>query len=100
MTALAPATRPSDESLVGSYFRNTGLNERQAFCLFSAAIKDDEALIDEIVKSLYVEMKSFDRDRADDTIEIVVDRDPSAAARFRVLLKDMRTRRALRPVFA
>jgi hypothetical protein len=100
MTALAPAIRPTDESFFGSYFRNTGLNERQAFCLFSAAVKDDETLIDEIVESLYAEMKAFDRDRADDTIEIVVDRDPSAAARLRALLKDMLTRSALRPLLA
>ncbi len=100
MTAPITAISPSNESLFGSYFRNTGLNERQAFCLFSAAIKDDEALIDEIVKTLYIEMKAFDRDRADDTIEIVVDRDPSAAARFRALLRDMWTRRVLRPSFA
>jgi cobalamin biosynthesis protein CbiG len=96
--------RRSDESFFESYFRKTGLKERQVFCLFSAAVKDDETLIDEIVEILYAEMKAFDRERADDTIEIVVDRDPSAAARFRALLKDMwtrsATRRALRAKFA
>jgi hypothetical protein len=92
--------RLPDESFFENYFRKTGLKERHVFRLFKAALKNDERLIDDIVASLYAEMKAFDRERADDTIEIVVDHDPSAAARFRALLKDMWPRKALRPQFA
>ena len=72
-----------------SFFRASGLNEAQVFRLFKAALKDDDALIDALIHKLYFEMKVFDRRRADDTIELVVDRDRSAPSIFRSLLDDV-----------
>jgi hypothetical protein len=75
-------------------FRHTGLTELQAVRLFKAAIKDHDSLVDAIVEKVYVAMKTFDRERAHDAVELVVDRDQAAASRLRSLLEEMQTRRA------
>jgi len=71
----------------------TGLNEFQVVRLFKCAVKDDDALVDAIVEKLYGTMKDFDAGRAKQTVELLVDRDTTAASKFRALLDDVWPRR-------
>ena len=61
----------------------------QVFRLFKCAVKDDDTLVDAIVERLYRKMNEFDRDRAEDAVELIVDRDAAAQSRFRALLNDL-----------
>ena len=63
--------------------------ESQIFRLFKCALKDDDTLVDAIVERLYRKMKELDLERAEDTIELIVDRDVAAGSRFRALLNDL-----------
>ncbi len=74
-------------------FCRTGLTELQALRLFKAAIKDDDSLVDAIVEKVYVAMKAFDRERARDAVELVVDRAEAAPSRLQCLLEEMQTKR-------
>lgn len=67
----------------------TCLDKSQVFRLFRCAVKDDDTLVDAIVEGLYRKMKEFDRDRAEDMVEMIVDRDAAAELRFRALLNDL-----------
>jgi hypothetical protein len=67
----------------------TCLDESQVFRLFKCAVKDDDTLVDAIVERLYRKMNEFDRDRAEDTVGLIVDRDAAAESRFRALLNDL-----------
>jgi hypothetical protein len=67
----------------------TGLDESQIFRLFKCAVKDDDTLIDAVVERLYRKMKESDLERAEDTVELIVDRDVAAGSRFRALLNDL-----------
>ena len=67
----------------------TSLNEFQVFRLFKCAVKDDDTLVDAIVEKLYGTMKDFDAGRAKQTVELVVDRDATAASKLRALLDDL-----------
>jgi len=67
----------------------SGLNEFQNFRLFECAVKDDDPLVDAVVEKLYRMMKEFDASRAEDTVELIVDRDATAGSKFRVLLADL-----------
>jgi hypothetical protein len=71
-----------------------GLTEAQVFRLFKCAVKDDDGLVDAIVERLYCSMKEFDANRADDTVELIVDRDTTAGSKFSALLDDLWTRRS------
>jgi hypothetical protein len=67
----------------------TGLDESQIFRLFKCAVKDDDTLVDAIVERLYRKMKELDLERAEDAVELIVDRDVAAGSRFRALLNDL-----------
>ncbi len=67
----------------------TGLDESQVFRLFKCAVKDDDTLVDAIVERLYRKMKELDLKRAEDTVELIVDRDTAAGLRFKALLNDL-----------
>ena len=67
----------------------TGLNEFHVVCLFKCAVKDDDTLVDAIVEKLYGTMKDFDARRAKQTVELIVDRDTTAASKLRALLDDL-----------
>jgi hypothetical protein len=71
----------------------TGLNEFHVVRLFKFAVKDDDALVDAIVEKLYGTMKDFDAGRAKQTVALIVDRDTTAASKFRSLLDDLLPRR-------
>ena len=67
----------------------TGLNEFHVVRLFKCAVKDDDTLVDAIVEKLYGTMKDFDAGRAKQTVELIVDRDTTAASKLRALLDDL-----------
>ena len=67
----------------------TGLNEFQVVRLFMCAVKDDDTLVDAIVEKLYGTMKDFDVGRAKQTVELIVDRDTTAASKLTALLDDL-----------
>jgi hypothetical protein len=71
----------------------TGLNEFQVVRLFKCVVMDDDTLVDAIVEKLYGTMKDFDAGRAKQTVELIVDRDMTAASKFRALLDDLWPRR-------
>ena len=72
----------------------TSLTEFQVVRLFKCAVKDDGTLVDAIVEKLYNTMKDFDAGRAKKTVELIVDRDTTAASKFKTLLDDLWPRRA------
>jgi hypothetical protein len=69
------------------------LNELHIVRLFKCAVKDDDTLVDAIVEKLYGTMKDFDAGRAKKAVELIVDRDSTAASKFRALLDDLWPRR-------
>jgi hypothetical protein len=71
----------------------SGLNEFQVFRLFKCAVKDDDSLFDAMVERLYGAMKDFDAERAEHAVELVVDRDATAASKFGALLEELLPRR-------
>ena len=71
-----------------------GLSELQVVRLLKCAVKDDDTLVDAIVEKLYGIMKDFDAGRAKQTVELIVDRDTTAASQLRALLDELWPRRA------
>jgi hypothetical protein len=49
----------------------------------------DDTLVDAIVEKLYGTMKNFDAGRTKETVELIVDRDTTAASRLSALLDDL-----------
>ena len=70
------------------------LNEFHVVRPFKYAVKDDDTLVDAIVQKLYGSMKDFDAGRAKQAVELIVDRDTTAASKFRALLGDLWPRRS------
>jgi hypothetical protein len=68
------------------------LTDAQVFRLFKCAVKDDDTLVDVIIEKLFHTMKDFDANRANTTVELIVDRDVAARPRFRELLNDLMPR--------
>jgi hypothetical protein len=66
-----------------------GLSEFQVVRLFKCAVKDDETLVDAIIDKLYGTMKDFDPGRAKQAVELIVDRDTTAASKFKTLLDEL-----------
>lgn len=66
-----------------------GLNECQVVRLLKCAVKDDDTLVDAIVEKIYGTMKDFDARRAKQAVDLIVDRDTTAASKFRALLDDV-----------
>ncbi len=64
------------------------------FRLWKAAILDDHALAEEVMRGMYYGMMAFDRERAEEVMDLTVRRRPTAGEAFRSLLKDMLTFRS------
>ena len=54
--------------------RRFGLTEEEIFCLWRTAIKDDEKLVDEIIRTVYEDSMSFDRQRAEIAMNLTIRR--------------------------
>ena len=68
----------------------TGLNKFQIFRLFKCAVKDGDTFVDAIVERLYRKMKELDLERAEDTVELIVDRDVADRGLLNDLWPDQR----------
>ena len=80
------------QPLAKSIFQNarrTALTNDEMFRLWRAAIKDDANFIDTVIEKIYKEMMSFDSERAENIIELMVRRNSAAGYLFRDLLEDM-----------
>lgn len=86
MTALA-SQNLNDTS---RKFRGSGLTKEQVFRLWRCAIKDDHALVDELIQHIYQDMIAFECERAERVMELIVGRNMRAGCAFRSLLNDMR----------
>ena len=53
---------------------------------FEICAGEKERLVDALVEKLYGTMKDFDAGRAEQTVELLVDRDTTAASKFSCLL--------------
>ena len=82
-TTLADYSKPRS-------VRRFGLTEGAIFRLWKAALKDDGALLDQVIEKAFHDMSSFNRRRAEDVISSVVNRDTNARAMLGVLFADMR----------
>ena len=89
MTKLA-SIRPNDITGGLPSRPRPALTQEQVFRLLRCAIKDDEALVDEIIEQMYGNIVAFDYKRAECVIELIVRRSVTARWAFRSLLKDMR----------
>jgi hypothetical protein len=73
--------------------RRSPLTQEHVYRLWRCAVKDDEKLIDTVIEKVYDEMITFDPERADFVMQLMIDRDEVAGHRFRTLLQDMRCRK-------
>jgi hypothetical protein len=71
-----------------------GLTEDEVFHLWRAAIKDVGELLDEVIQNVYDDMISFDPERAECVMSLIIRRNREAGRAFRSLLVDMRKQRA------
>ena len=71
-------------------FRRATLTQEQVFRLWRCAIKDDDSLVDEMIRQTYENIIAFDCKRAAYVVELMVRRSVAADSAFRSLLTDMR----------
>ena len=60
---------------------------------FEICAGEKERLVDALVEKLYGTMKDSDAGRANQTVELIVDREPTAASKFKAFLDDLWQRR-------
>lgn len=75
-------------AILGS-FQRSSLTDQQLFRLWSAAIKDDEKLVDEVIQRVYDDMIVFNRDRSTGVMAMIIRRTAAAGCAFGALLKDI-----------
>ncbi len=69
---------------------HSSLTKGEIFHLWRAALKDDDRLIDAIIQKVYDDMMSFDCERAEIVMSLIIRRHSEAGRAFRYLLGDMR----------
>jgi hypothetical protein len=82
-------TNPQSLNTILRSVRQSTLTKEHVFRLWRCAVKDDDALIDEIIQQIYESIIAFDCKRAESVMELVVRRNAAAGAALRSLLKDM-----------
>ena len=75
-------------------YKYPSLTGDMLFRLWKAAIKDDDTLANEVIRGIYDGMMAFDRERAEDVMDLTVRRHPTSRDAFRALLKDMQVFRS------
>jgi hypothetical protein len=80
-------TGPATEGLRN--LRRSFLTEEQIFRLWSSAIKDDDRLVDEVIRSVYQRMIAYDRARSEAVMQLAIRRKAAARCALRALLEDM-----------
>jgi hypothetical protein len=71
--------------------RGCRLTKGQVFRLWKCAVKNDDKLVDAVIEKLYEDMIAFDLARTENVMQLIIDRDETAAPTFRGLLQDMAT---------
>ena len=82
----------SQQPLGKSNFQNirrSGLTKEETFCLWLAATKDDPGFTNAVIEKIYKDMINFDRERAENVIELMVRWNADARYLFQDLLRDM-----------
>jgi hypothetical protein len=82
----------NDLSTILHSVRRSTLTKEQVFRLWRCAIKDDDTLVEDIIRQLYENIIAFDCQRAESVIELIVRRNAAAGYAFRSLLRDMRVK--------
>jgi hypothetical protein len=82
----------NDLSTILHSVRRSTLTKEQVFRLWRCAIKDDDTLVEDIIRQLYENIIAFDCKRAESVIELIVRRNAAAGYAFRSLLRDMRVK--------
>jgi hypothetical protein len=85
-----PETAQENVTVILQSFRRPALTQEQVFRLWRCAIKDDDRLIDEMIRQIYKNIIAFDRKRAECVIELIVRRSVAANCALRSVLTDMR----------
>jgi hypothetical protein len=75
-------------------YKHPSLKGDMLFRLWKAAIKDDDTLADELFRGTYGVLLAFDRERAEDVMDLIVRRAPTARDGFTALLQDIQTFRS------
>jgi hypothetical protein len=75
-------------------YKYPSLTGDMLFRLWKAAIKDDDTLANEVIRGIYDGMMAFDRERAEDVMDLTVRRHPTSRDALRALLKDMQVFRS------
>jgi hypothetical protein len=75
-------------------YKHPSLKGDMLFRLWKAAIKDDDTLADEMIRGMYDGVLAFDRERAEDVMELIIRRAPTARDSFKALLQDIQTFRS------
>jgi hypothetical protein len=70
-------------------YKHPSLKGDMLFRLWKAAIKDDDTLADEMIRGMYDGVLAFDRERAEDVMELIIRRASTATDSFRALLQDI-----------
>jgi hypothetical protein len=83
-------TAHQDITVIPQSFRRATLTQEQVFRLWRCAIKDDDSLVDEMIRQTYENIIAFDCKRAACVIELMVGRSGAANSAFRSLLTDTR----------
>jgi len=75
-------------------YKHPSLTGDMLFRLWKAAIKDDDTLADEMIRGMYDGVLAFDRERAEDVMELIIRRASTATDSFKALLHDIQTFRS------
>jgi hypothetical protein len=72
--------------------RRFGLGREAFFRLWKAAVKDDEALLDDALAAAYDRMMRVDPERADEVMTLIIRRQKGARQAFRDILARIKAR--------
>ena len=72
-------TTPEDSNLIIQRVRRNGLTREHVFRLWRCAIIDDNELVDEVIQHTYEDMITFDCQRSECVMELMVRRNVAAA---------------------
>ena len=73
-------------------YKRTGLTSNAVFQLWKAALKDDEELLNAVIASVYEQMMSRDRSRAEQVMSLIIRRHSDAKEAFKAILVAARSR--------
>jgi hypothetical protein len=94
MCALGAEVTMNIVNISDAPYKHPSLKGDMLFRLWKAAIKDDDTLADELIRGMFDALLAFDRERAEDLMDLIVRRAPTARDSLKALLQDMQTFRS------